>query len=77
MNEPPATGIAERIEVRLNNCLLERCEAVDGWLVFPVEPLLVAAGENLVGVRLVGGEEAVSPVRVEKLELLVRYSRKA
>ena len=58
MNEPPAAGIAERIEVRLNNCLLERCEAVEGWLVFPVEPLLAAAGENLVGVRLVGGEEA-------------------
>ena len=76
MNEPPAAGIGERIEVRLNNCLLGRCEAVGGWLVFPVEPLLVAAGENLVGVRLAGGEEPAEPVRVEKLELLVRYSRK-
>ena len=74
MNEPPSTGIAERIEVRLNNCLLERGEAVNGWLVFPVEPLLAAAGENLVGVRLLGGEADPEPVRVEKLELLVRYS---
>ena len=74
MNEPPATGIAERIEVRLNNCLLERCEAVDGWLVFPVEPRLAATGENLAGVRLVGGREGAEPMRVEKLELLVRYS---
>ena len=74
MNEPPAAGIGERIEVRLNNCLLEDCEEVGGWLVFPVEPLLAAAGENLVGVRLLGGDEAAEPVRVEKLELLVRYS---
>ena len=73
MNEPPAAGIGERIEVRLNNCLLDRCQAVGGWLVFPVEPPAAAAGENLVGVRLVGGEEAAEPVRVEKLELLVRY----
>ncbi len=73
MNEPPATGIAERVEVCLNNCLLARCEAVAGWLVFPVDPLAAAVGENLVGVRLVGGEEAAEPVRVEKLELLVRY----
>ena len=63
LDEPPAAGIGERMEVRLNNCLLGGCEAVDGWLVFPVEPLLVAAGENLVGVRLAGGEEPAEPVR--------------
>ena len=74
MNEPPAAGIGERMEVRLNNCLLGRGEAVGGWLVFAVEPPAVAAGENLVGVRLAGSEEPAEPVRVEKLELLVRYS---
>lgn len=35
---PPAKGIEEMIEVRLNNCLLGPARVEEGWLVYAVEP---------------------------------------
>ena len=55
MNEPPAAGIGERIEVRLNNCLLGRCEAV--------ERLAGLSRRTAAGSR--GGEPCRGPPRQE------------
>ena len=73
-NIPAARGIEEQIEVRLNNAQLGRPAIEEGWLVFAVEPELFAAGENLVGVRVVQRPGTASGlIVVEKLEVRVAY----
>ena len=68
----PAKGIEDRIQLRLNNVLLEKPVIENGWLVFhSVPPELFAVGENLVGVGL--GPSSGQPLVIEKLEAHVKY----
>ncbi len=74
-NSPPALGIEEHVELRLNNALLETSLVDDGWLVFEALPAQLAVGENLLAVRLTYGDtEARGEVLVEKLEVHVNRS---
>ena len=70
----PQKLTASLVEVRINNLLLTGA-IVDGeWLVFPVDPLSLAVGDNLVGVRVTERPPGVRrEVTVEKLELHVKY----
>ncbi len=81
--DPPEAAGDLRVEVRINNLLLEapvretgiatRLNAAFGhWLVFAVPPRYLAAGANLVGVCRT--DRTAAAVRVEKLELHVRYA---
>ncbi len=74
-NSPPALGIEDHVELRLNNALLETSTVDDGWLVFEALPAQLAVGENLLAVRLTHGDtEARGEVLVEKLEVHVNRS---
>jgi len=73
-NDPPLKVIKEQLEMRFNNVPLGKPVIEHGWLVYPVQPQVVALGENLVGLRVIGvraasGDEIV----LEKLELHVKY----
>jgi len=73
--EPPARGLENQIEVRLNNQLLQGVRVEEGWLVYPVQPLQLAVGENLVGVRVNSRPPEIGQeILLEKLGLQVRYS---
>ncbi len=74
-NQPPRKGIENRIEVRINNLLLEAPEIEEGWLVFhDLDANLFAQGLNLVGVRVADrSAEARQPMTIEKFELHVDY----
>ena len=70
----PKRGIEKDIEVRINNSLLGEVDEEGGWLVYPLDPMLLASGENLVGVRVIGrSEDEAAEILVEKLELQVQY----
>ena len=73
-NLPPAKGIEEQVELRVNNILLP-CSAVEaGWLVFPAQPNQFAVGKNLIGVRVVKRPPDVEDeISIEKLEVHVKY----
>ncbi len=75
LNIPPARGIENLIEARLNNALLGKPSPEDGWLIFDrLPPELFAAGPNLVGLRLTHPRpKATEPILIEKLEVEVRY----
>ncbi len=73
-NSPPAKGMENLIEVRVNNSPLGPAHIEEGWLVFTVEPRTVAVGENLVGVRVTSRPgDAGDEIVIEKLELHLRY----
>ena len=82
-NTPPAKGIEDQIEVRVNNILLETPKIEEGWLVFAVQSKFLAVGDNLVGVRVTGcGRGIPAPMRstdaqhqilIEKLEVHLEY----
>ena len=74
-NSSPLEGIRKRIEVRINNLLLEEPVVEDGWLVFRgLDPDIFAVGTNLVGLRVTGrSPNAGAPLFVEKLEVQVDY----
>ena len=73
-NEPPAKDIGNRIELRLNNALLDRPTLDQGWLMFAAQPSQFAVGSNLVGLRVPERPpEAREEISVEKLEVRVRY----
>ncbi len=74
-NSSPLDDIGKRIEVRINNLLLEEPVVEDGWLVFPgLDPNQFAVGANLVGIRVTGrSPQADAPLFVEKLELQVDF----
>jgi hypothetical protein len=73
-NRPVTGEIADNVEVRLNNLVLNSPRIEEGWLVFPCHPNQFARGRNLVGVVL--GQVPADPrarVFVEKLEVHVDY----
>ena len=74
-NSSPLESIRKRIDVRINNLLLEEPVVEDGWLVFRgLDPDIFALGTNLVGLRVTGrSPNAGAPLFVEKLELQVDY----
>lgn len=72
------------VEVRVNNLLLDGVRSVEeeetalnahfqDWLAYDVSPSWLAPGENLIGIRLVRRPNHDGPIRVEKVELHVRY----
>ena len=75
LNIPPARGIENLIEARLNNAPLGKPSPEGGWLVFDrLPPELFAVGPNLVGLRLTHPRpKAAEPILIEKLEVEVRY----
>ena len=71
---PPANGIEDRIEVRINNIGLGQGRVEGGWLAFDVRPEVMALGENLIGVCVTERPTGVTdPIQIEKLELDVSY----
>ena len=71
---PISKQTAARVELRLNNIHLGPARAVNGWLAFPVQPNQLAAGENLIGVRIAGTHEGASDdILIERIELGVMY----
>ncbi|MFH1007737.1 MAG: hypothetical protein V1800_09580 [Candidatus Latescibacterota bacterium] len=73
-NIPPAKGVEEHVEIRLNNGLLGRASVEAGWLVFSVKPPQLAVGDNLVGVHVTErSPETHEELLIEKLELHVKY----
>ncbi|MYB50375.1 MAG: family 10 glycosylhydrolase [Dehalococcoidia bacterium] len=71
-NVPPAIGIERRVELRLNNALLETSSVDDGWLVFKARPAQLATADNLVGLKLSETRHgAQGRVTIEKLEIHV------
>ena len=74
-NIPPAIGIEQRVEVRLNNALLDAATVKEGWLVLDATPPQLAVGENLVGVRIADGRVSMTgKVSIEKVEIHVERS---
>ena len=71
VNIPAAQGVERTVQIRLNNALLEQPTTDDGWLVWPVEGLLLAAGANLVGISAQGRTLDAPQLVVEKLEIAV------
>ena len=73
-NSPPAKGIEDRIELRVNNSLLERPSVERGWLAFQAQPNQFALGDNLIGLRLTQrSPEVRDEMLIEKLEVHVKY----
>ena len=71
VNIPAAQGVERTVQIRLNNALLEQPTVDDGWLIWPVEGLLLAAGANLVGISTQGRAVDAPHLVVEKLEIAV------
>ena len=71
VNIPAAQRVEQTVQIRLNNALLEQPTVDDGWLVWPVEGSLLAAGANLVGISAQGRVLDAPQLVVEKLELAV------
>jgi hypothetical protein len=74
-NFPPAQGIENRIEVRLNNALLGHPSIEHGWLLFTPRPQQFALGKNLLSLRLTERLPAApEEILIEKVELHLNYS---
>ena len=75
LNVPPARGIEDLVEARLNNALLGSPISDGGWLVFDrLSSDLFAVGPNLVGLRLTQPRpKTAESILIEKLEVEVRY----
>jgi hypothetical protein len=74
-NGPPQKGIEKRLEVRINNLLLNEPAIEAGWFIYrDLDPQVFALGTNVVGVRVSGrSHEMSAPMTIEKLELDVDY----
>ncbi len=73
-NLPPKKGIEREIEVRLNGALLTQPEVRNGWLTYRPRGKQWVAGTNLLGIRRSHpGTDSQPKMRVEKVELTVRY----
>ena len=65
-----------RIQARANGVQLERPAVEKGWLTFKIEPNQLAPGENIFGLRTGKNlPQDAQEVRIEKLEVRVRYRR--
>ena len=70
LSDPAVKGL----EIRINNLLLGPGDVRENWLVFPVQPVCLAVGDNLVGVKIAPRpSDAVNQIQIEKLELHVDY----
>lgn len=75
-NIPPAKGIKDRLELRLNNALLNRPCVDEGWLIFTANPNQFAVGNNLIGLRVTERvSDASAEISIEKLEVHVNYRK--
>ena len=73
INEPAAKGVETLIRVRLNNIPLAEPTVEQGWLIFALGPELVAVGEHLIGIGVVGRADSEAELVVEKAEIAVKY----
>ena len=73
-NTPAAKGIEDQIEVRVNNIRLGTPTVEEGWLVFAVQPKVLAVGDNLVGVQVTERPvDTQGQILIEKLEVHIEY----
>ena len=73
-NLPPRQGIEKEIEMRLNGALLPQPKVRNGWLNYRPQWKQLVAGTNLLGIRRNKPvADSVPKMRVEKVELTVRY----
>lgn len=73
--EPPLRALVTQLRVRINGVLLDPPDLTDGWLLYPLRPVHLARGGNVVAFRLESrAPEAPGRVTVEKLEIDVRYA---
>ena len=70
---PARKDVADRLELRVNNMLLERSTVENGWFQFTPDPAVFAVGENLVGILVQGRDLQSRAMTVEKLEVHVSY----
>ena len=70
---PARKDVADRLEIRVNNVLLEGPTVESGWFVFAPDPLVFSVGENLVGILVQGRDPKSRPMTVEKAEVHVSY----
>lgn len=70
---PVRKDLVDRLEVRVNNILLEKPTVANGWFIFQPDPLAFAVGENLVGILVQDRDRQILPISVEKLEVHVSY----
>ncbi len=63
---PLTRQTAGDLEVRINNIRLVRGGTQEGWLVYPVEPVQLASGPNLLTFRL---SDESAEISIEKIEL--------
>ena len=74
-NFPPAKGIEHRIELRVNNIMLDTAMIEQGWLVFVgLDTSILATGDNLIGIIVKPPPQSDESLWVEKLELHVKYN---
>lgn len=73
LNESPLASLAAALEVRVNGVRLPAPTVEDGWLVCAAPPEAFAAGDNLVALLPTGRDPQTAPLRLEKLEVHVRY----
>ena len=76
-NIPPAKGVEDSLEARVNNIPLKPPTVDGSWIVFSdLSPELFAVGNNLVGLRYTGPtRRADKEIFIEKLEVHVSYPR--
>ncbi|MBI4027928.1 MAG: family 10 glycosylhydrolase [Verrucomicrobia bacterium] len=73
-NIPPARGIENAIELRINNILLAQPVVEEGWLLFKAQPNQFAVGNNLVELRIIHRDPGTgSEIRIEMIEVMVKY----
>ena len=71
---PPALGIQQLLQVKLNNLPLGHARLDRDWLAYQVKPEQLAQEENLLGLRLSGHAPRIRErVLAEKIELRVKY----
>ncbi len=73
-NQPPALGIEQRVEARINNIPLGPAAMSGGWLELPVTADQLAVGDNLIGLRHACHPDGrTEQILIEKVELHVKY----
>ena len=72
-NKPPRRGIGEQVEARINGVRLGQASVTGGWLAFDVQPVQLAFGKNLIGLRVDGRDGTQAEMQIEKVELDIVY----
>ena len=72
--EPPARGLVDQIRIRINGVILDQPVTEDGWLIYQLKPVHLAAGSNVVAFKMNGRNTLEqNRITVEKLEIIAKY----